>query len=348
MAVNIVKFGNQVLMDISDSTLTAQDLLEGVIAYNAKGERIVGTMAQTAVASLFELNLADTYNVMNESEAPTIIADALNIDGFVSPIGTSGIYWKKPVVTIPSIDWATTVDENYDIIGTGTVIVRFGDAGAISKTVTFKKPGEGKIYGAKTSAANTYIDTGIAADYSYTLHAKGNGDVGTTVLLGSYVSNTARTTFRILPSSGAAQQMWANNTQYSSTQLGGVVVTSIFEYWQKANYLRVVQGDIDSTLTPTGNIDSGSVGANIYLFNEDANSSRGYGTLIFAEVLNGNGEQIAYFAPFKLLNSEEIVIINTSGLTAQQIYDIVENGDSSAYASRILRPTRGTLVEVTP
>ena len=346
MAVNIVKFGNRVLMDISDSTLTAQDLLEGVIAYNAKGERIVGTMAQTAVASLFELNLADTYNVTNESEAPTIIADALNIDGFVSPIGTSGIYWKKPVVTIPSIDWATTVDENYDIVGTGTVIVRFGDAGAISKTVTFKKPGEGKVYGAKTSATNTYIDTGIAADYSYTYHGKGWGASSTSVLMGALVSTTARTTFRILPSSNKIQAMWPANKEVLGSSYG-FDVNKEFEYWINANEVRIKQGSVDITIPMSGTTSSGLVGANIHLFNETSSSNLGYGTSVFNEVLQGD-TVIAYFAPFKLLNSGEIVIINTSGLTAQQIYDIVENGDSSAYASRILRPTKGTLVEVTP
>lgn len=43
MAVNRVVYGTTVLIDISDSTVTPETLAEGVIAYNAKGERIVGT-----------------------------------------------------------------------------------------------------------------------------------------------------------------------------------------------------------------------------------------------------------------------------------------------------------------
>ena len=43
MAVNKVVYGTTVLIDISDSTVTPETLAEGVIAYNAKGERIVGT-----------------------------------------------------------------------------------------------------------------------------------------------------------------------------------------------------------------------------------------------------------------------------------------------------------------
>lgn len=44
MATNKVVYAGRVLIDISDSTVTPETLPEGVIAYNAKGERIVGTM----------------------------------------------------------------------------------------------------------------------------------------------------------------------------------------------------------------------------------------------------------------------------------------------------------------
>ena len=43
MAVNKVVYDGRVLIDISDSTVTPETLAEGVVAYNAKGERIVGT-----------------------------------------------------------------------------------------------------------------------------------------------------------------------------------------------------------------------------------------------------------------------------------------------------------------
>lgn len=44
MAKNKVIFGNTVIMDITDSTVTPATLAAGVVAYNAAGERIVGTM----------------------------------------------------------------------------------------------------------------------------------------------------------------------------------------------------------------------------------------------------------------------------------------------------------------
>ena len=43
MGVSKVEYGDQVVMDITDSTVTPEGLVEGVVAYNAAGERIVGT-----------------------------------------------------------------------------------------------------------------------------------------------------------------------------------------------------------------------------------------------------------------------------------------------------------------
>lgn len=46
MAINKVVYDGRVLIDLTDSTVTPETLAEGVVAYNAKGERIVGTMKQ--------------------------------------------------------------------------------------------------------------------------------------------------------------------------------------------------------------------------------------------------------------------------------------------------------------
>jgi hypothetical protein len=45
MGVNIFVFGGEVKFDISDSTITADMLPPGVVAYNALGERMVGAKA---------------------------------------------------------------------------------------------------------------------------------------------------------------------------------------------------------------------------------------------------------------------------------------------------------------
>ena len=48
MAVSKVCYGAVTVMDITDSTVTADRLAEGAVAYGADGERIIGTM-QAAV-----------------------------------------------------------------------------------------------------------------------------------------------------------------------------------------------------------------------------------------------------------------------------------------------------------
>ena len=42
MGVNKVEYGDEVLMDLTDDTVTPETLAEGVTATNAQGEKIVG------------------------------------------------------------------------------------------------------------------------------------------------------------------------------------------------------------------------------------------------------------------------------------------------------------------
>lgn len=52
MPVNKVIYAGTTLIDISDSTVTAETLKDGVIAYDAKGNRIVGTMGAKQATAL--------------------------------------------------------------------------------------------------------------------------------------------------------------------------------------------------------------------------------------------------------------------------------------------------------
>lgn len=54
MAVNKVVYNGTVLIDLTDSTITPATLAEGVIAYNSKGERIVGTMKQSTIIVMYD------------------------------------------------------------------------------------------------------------------------------------------------------------------------------------------------------------------------------------------------------------------------------------------------------
>lgn len=69
MSVNKVQLANgETIIDISDSTVTPETLAEGVIAYNAAGERIVGTMKQGSQVTVTD---DENGNVMVDGIAVT-------------------------------------------------------------------------------------------------------------------------------------------------------------------------------------------------------------------------------------------------------------------------------------
>ena len=375
MGINKVLYGNQTLIDISDSTITAAGLLDGLIAYNASGERIIGEMAQIIIdnamsdisenpvqnkivkayidsllgggdlASMLELSLSDVYHVDTDANAAATIASALNIDGFGVNIGTSGIKWKRPTVIVPEIEWGNSVDDNYDYTGQANVRVVFGTAGEITKNVTFKKPGEGKVYAVKLSNNSAIIPTGLNGNYGYRYYAQGH-TLGTNqcVFVDAFVSTSQRATGRVLGSSGNFQLMWPGNRQYYASD-AGIDYKKMFEATYGANYIELKQGGTVYTPSVSGHTASGSVGAEITLMNS-VSGGLGNGVLQFAGIINESGDRIAYFAPYKI-DGSEVVLINIHGLTSQQILDIVQNGDSAEYGSRILRPTLGELIEIT-
>ena len=87
MAVNKVVYDGQTIIDISDSTVTPETLESGAVAYNAKGERIVGVgnavssgLSATAAALLIEI----LRNALYESD------QALNIETLAAALGASG------------------------------------------------------------------------------------------------------------------------------------------------------------------------------------------------------------------------------------------------------------------
>lgn len=71
MSVNKVQLANgETIIDISDSTVTPETLAEGVVAYNAKGERIVGTHKCSASNGIMS---ADGY-VLKSADGYTFTA----------------------------------------------------------------------------------------------------------------------------------------------------------------------------------------------------------------------------------------------------------------------------------
>lgn len=51
--VNKVEYAGQVIIDISDSTITPSDLKDGVTAYDKSGAKIVGSLDTTVIVTNF-------------------------------------------------------------------------------------------------------------------------------------------------------------------------------------------------------------------------------------------------------------------------------------------------------
>ena len=75
MSVNKVVYGQKTLIDISDSTVTPETLLEGNIAYDASGKQIVGTRKNVTVTDDGEGNVTiDGVTAIDGGEGNTTIS----------------------------------------------------------------------------------------------------------------------------------------------------------------------------------------------------------------------------------------------------------------------------------
>lgn len=295
------------------------------------------------MAGLFDIAMPDTYDIQPGADTQQVIADALNLDSFQTTIGSSGISWKRPTIIVPTIQWSDTVDENYNLSANVEVAVLFSDNSAVKKTVTFRKPGPGKLVAIMTTDG-AYVDTGLTMDYSYRFKAKGHTQGGTlSVLIGAYSSNATRTTLRMLGGSQKFQSMWPNNRELTGAT-AGMNLSKVLEYDQNGSRLIVSQDGRDYTFTYTNNT-SGTADIPILLMSEETNSTTyNNGVLYYAEIYDGNDVLLRQFMPFKLSNGD-IVVVDVAGLTAQQIYDIVQNGTSAEYGSRVYYPVTGSFAE---
>lgn len=127
MAYNKVIYKGDVIMDITDSTVTPETLGEGIIAYGANGERMVGTNAGGGA----EVKLGELKIFRNgEYEAPG--SDAPSGGGteifdstvpYAIDLGEEGGFWKSTAPVPTDIEafvvssTAQVVDHNGSVLG---------------------------------------------------------------------------------------------------------------------------------------------------------------------------------------------------------------------------------------
>ena len=181
MAVNKVVFGAVSIMDISDSTVTADKLAKGVTAYDKAGEKITGTMEASSAPILQE-----------KTVTPSTAAQSITADN-----GYDGLS-KVTVNAMPTATQATpsiTVSSAGKITASATQSAGYVAAGTKSETKQLTTQAAKTVTPTtsnQTAVANGIYTTGAVTVKGDANLVAGNIKSGTSIfgVTGSYVGST--------------------------------------------------------------------------------------------------------------------------------------------------------------
>ena len=254
----------------------------------------------------------------------------------------------------------TTTEITIHYTATVSPKITFKDGSTSNITINFTKTTKEKkeskyVYdrlmnGVKIQRTNpnvpAYVDTGLTKNGNYIFEVDGyTTNKQVSVLIGSYDSNTDRTSARILGTSNKLQSMWSANNEITNAETG-IDFNSPFSYQQKANHIFIYQSgilDVDKTFTNQNT--SQTTNTPIYLFNESTTGNYDHGVLIdagIAEFVNSYN-YIKFFVPYKDTRTNEIVLIDTASYKDSELDNNLKIGNISE--ENIYRPTNGILVE---
>lgn len=295
------------------------------------------------LASMFTID-TQPYTIAQGMEITQAdVEAALNFAG-MGNIGASGLKFVAPAVTnIGPYEWSD-LDASHHEYAYPEVTITFSDGSTLTKQVPFMRTMvSGRVYAAKTSSSSGIIDTGLTLDYSYRYVTEGCVQPGVMgVIVGAFESTSLRTTLRLLGSANKAQHCFPSLSEISQST-SNIDITKMFTADYGRTGINMTQGSVTySRSITTGGTGTGT--APIYLFNESVGANYNFAILREVQIYDANDTLLRLFHPYNLKG--EIVILDTANLTTEQLQDILTNGDDSQYASRIYRPTVGTLIEV--
>ena len=161
------------------------------------------------------------------------------------------------------------------------------------------------------------IDTGLTMNGNLRFEVKGCTTLGSqAILIGAYLSSTARTSLKILGGSKKIQSQWAGNQEITQVDTYGLDLFTPFEYVQDKNTTTITQGN-----TVLSCVNSGYSGTDanvaVYLFNQTKSDAMNNGILCYAIAYDDTTINEWHFVPKMKRNTKtntEIVVLTKNGV----------------------------------
>ena len=183
MAVNKVIYGSETLIDLSDSTVSASDMAEGVIAYEANGEKVTGNVHVESANNTFKdgeavySSITSQIGVKRTYSEDTLIRSGVTIfhhidasnfgDANPRDVASGKTFTSVNGIKITGTAEASTSDNNCEayLIDVTNPVVNFKGTGTI------------KIYGYAQGATSGYTTPkyGFTGDAYTSISSWGSG-----------------------------------------------------------------------------------------------------------------------------------------------------------------------------